>query len=76
MKYILLIITVFSLAACNDNNGSSSNPIAPEQPETVPEEQPETALETAGLLPESKTFTLSIPNTQELPKELFVPQLN
>jgi len=72
MKYILLIIAAFSLMACDD----SSSPKASAQPETVPDEQSESALATAGLIPESKMVTLSAPNAQELPKELFVPLVN
>ncbi|MBU2869910.1 hypothetical protein [Colwellia sp. E2M01] len=74
MKYFLLIIAVFTLAACNESDNSGSN--VSEQPDIALEEKVETALETAGLIPESETFTLSAPNSDKLPKELFVPQLN
>ena len=72
MKYILLIIAAFSLMACDDSASSK----APVQPETVPNEQPESALAAAGLMPESSIETLSAPTAQELPKELFVPLVN
>ena len=65
MKYILLIIAVYTLAACSSSSSDSDA-----------EGQQETALEAAGLMPQSEAINLLVPSTDELPKELFVPKLN
>ncbi|GAA0814089.1 hypothetical protein GCM10009111_10440 [Colwellia asteriadis] len=74
MKYIFLIIATLLLTACNDNDSPNSEPRVIEQPDTTTEKP--SALEVAGLIPQSKTHTLLTPNMSELPKELLVPQLN